>query len=55
MPIIVMVMDSINSTLVSRRGVVPMAIKTPNSLVRSNMAIKNVFSMLKATTRINKK
>ena len=44
--------DSSSSSLVNRPGVVPMAIKTPNSLVRSKMAMRKVFKILKATTMI---
>ena len=51
-PVIVIVMDSIRRSFESRSGVVPIAIRTPNSLVRSNTAMRKVFRMLKATTII---
>ena len=49
-PARIMVTDSSMISLVSRRGVVPIAISTPNSLVRSKIAIKKVLKILKATT-----
>ncbi len=52
MPTIVMVMDSKRSIFVNRPGVVPTAMRTPNSFLRSNTAMRKVFRILKATTTI---